>query len=252
MTQRRRTPLLVAIVLCAVWLASCASDSPAEACARGPLVASARQRAERAVAELERTTTVELEESVTAVVDQLLLLRDISPRDLKDPLGTLIAAYGQLVVALDDVGWNPTVADNDAAVAKARAAFAETTVANAVENVTEFYAQQCEIALGESDPLFAITGTTLPLPESSDEPTLDAPDDPAAATNELQAVGFLIGETYGVALEASQAECVARSLGASFKSASDIDVNDEQYFALVKETFVSCGVTTPPTTTPDN
>ena len=249
----RRLVMRAALVTLALTcLVACADESPGEACARGPLFSSARQRAERAVSELDRTTTIELEESVTAVVDQLLLLREISPRDLRDALGVLLAAYGQLVVALDDAAWNPEVANNDPAVSTARAAFAETSVAQAVEEVTQFYAQQCELALGESNPLFAITGTTLPLPESGDEASLDAPEDAGASASELQAVGFLIGETYGVALVAPEAECVARSLGATFADASDINVNDEQYFALVVETFVSCGVTTPPTTTPEN
>ena len=250
--MRRRLAFGVMTLLVFASLTGCGDESPGEACARGPLFSSSRQRAERAVSELDRTTTIELEESVTAVVDQLLLLREISPRDLRDSLGVLLAAYGQLVVALDDVSWNPEVANNDPAVSAARAAFAETSVAQAVDEVTQFYAQQCELAIGESNPLFAITGTTLPLPESGEEASLDAAEVPGVTPSELQAVGFLIGETYGVALVAQEAECVARSLGTTFSDANDIDVNDEQYFALVVETFVSCGVTTPPTTTPEN
>ena len=250
--MRRRLAFGGMTLLVFASLTGCGDESPGEACARGPLFSSSRQRAERAVSELDRTTTIELEESVTAVVDQLLLLREISPRDLRDSLGVLLAAYGQLVVALDDVSWNPEVANNDPAVSAARAAFAETSVAQAVDEVTQFYAQQCELAIGESNPLFAITGTTLPLPESGEEASLDAAEDPEVTPSELQAVGFLIGETYGVALVAQEAECVARSLGTTFSDANDIDVNDEQYFALVVETFVSCGVTTPPTTTPEN
>lgn len=243
---------IVGIVIFVVGLASCSSESAGEACARGPLFSSARERAERAVAELERTTTVELEESVSSIVDQVLLLREVSPRSLRDPLGVLLAAYGQLVVAFDDVAWNPQVAMADPGVADARAAFAETSVSTAADTVEEFFADQCEIALGESNPLFAVTGTTLPLPEPGEEPRLDAAEDPVVTPSELQSVGFLIGETYGVALVAEEAECIARALGTTFSDASDIDVSDEQYFALVTETFVSCGVTTPPTTTPDN
>ena len=134
----------------------------------------------------------------------------------------------------------------------ARAAFAETSVSTAADTVEQFFADQCKLALGESNPLFAVVGTTLPLPEPGEEPRLDAAEDPTVSPGELQSVGFLIGETYGVALVAQEAECIARSLGATFADASDVDVNDEQYFALVTETFVSCGVTTPPTTTPDN
>lgn len=251
MSRRRRTGWC-SLALIAVAVASCAAESPAEACARGPMFSSARTRAERAVAELERTTTVELQESVSAFVDQVLLLRDVSPRSLRDPLGVLLAAYGQLVVAFDDIAWNPQTASSDAVVATARSAFTETSVSMAADEIETFFADQCKLALDQSNPLFAVTGTTLPLPVAGQEPSLDAADDATVTPSELQAIGFLVGETYGVALVPSEAECIARSLGATFVDASDIDVSDEQYFRLVTETFVSCGVTTPPTTTPDN
>lgn len=246
-------------VLSAMSLAatSCASESPAEACQRGPLFSSSRQRAERAVSELERTTSVELEDSVSAIVDQVLVLREVSPRSLRDPLGVLLAAYGQLVVAFEGVSWDPQVAMADASVAMARSAFAESSVSTATETIEMFFTEQCDLALLESDPLFATTGTTLPLAEPGEEPSLDAAEDQFASASELQALGFVIGETYGVALVADEAECIARLLGIQFGAtgeaeSSDASVDDEQYFALVLETFVSCGVATPPTTTPDN
>lgn len=248
----RASALIVGSALCATMLLACGAESAAEVCARGPIFDSARQRAERAVAEFDRTTTIELEESVTSMVDQLLLLREISPRELRDPLGVLLAAYGQLVVALNDTAWNPQVAATDPTVASARSAFAETSVAEATDEVRDFFDQQCAVALGESNPLFAITGTTLPLPEVSEEPSLDAEEAPVVSDSELQAIGFLLGETYGVALLASEAECVARSLGVTLGEVTDVSLDDAQFFAKVTEVFTSCGVATPPTTTPDN
>jgi len=231
-------------------LVACGAESAAEVCARGPIFAAARARAERSVAEIDTTSTIELEESLNALVDQLLVLRDVSPGELRDPLGTLLAAYGQLVVALDDVGWVPQSAAADSAVATARAAFTETSVSDATSEVEAFFDEQCKIAVGESDPLFAVVGSTLPLPEVSEEPSRDATEDDAASSSELASIGFLIGETYGVALVAIEAECIASRIGVTFADASDINVDDEQFFALVGDSFVACGVTTPPTTTP--
>ena len=213
------------------------------------MFSSARQRAELAVSELDRTTTIELRESVVAVVDQLLLLREVSPSSLRDPLGVLVAAYGQLVVALEEAAWDPLTAGTDPAVAAARAAFAETSVAESVDEVSQFFDQQCEIAIGESNPLFAITGTTLPLPESGDEAALDAPDTNTVDEGELTAIGFTLGESYGVALTANEALCVARALAGS-KAAQDAALDDDAYFAVIVEIFDTCAVATPPTTTP--
>lgn len=105
--NRLRTISVFAAVLAIATLASCSNETAGEACARGPIFAAARARAERSVAEIDTTSTIELEESLNALVDQLLVLRDVSPSELRDPLGTLLAAYGQLVVALDDIGWDP-------------------------------------------------------------------------------------------------------------------------------------------------
>lgn len=248
----RRTGGLVLVFASISLMVACGGESAAEACARGPLFSSARTRAERAVTELERTTTLELEDSLSAMVDQVLVLREVSPRELRDPLGVLLAAYGQLVVAFNQVAWDPQAAEADAQVAAARSAFAETSVSNAVDVVEDFFARQCEIAIGQSDPLFAVTGTTLPLPEPGEEARLDADEDAQVSSSELQAIGFVIGETYGVALLASEAECIARALGLTFAEASDIDVPQEEFFGVITATFESCGVSTPPTTTPDN
>ncbi len=237
------------VALSSLLVSACGSESAAEACARGPMFSSARQRAERAVSELDRTTTIELRESVVAVVDQLLLLREVSPSSLRDPLGVLVAAYGQLVVALEEAAWDPLTAGTDPAVAAARAAFAETSVAESVDEVSQFFDQQCEIAIGESNPLFAITGTTLPLPESGDEAALDAPDTNTVDEGELTAIGFTLGESYGVALTADEALCVARALAGS-KAAQDAALDDDAYFAVIVEIFDTCAVATPPTTTP--
>lgn len=248
---RRLTSTMLACVL-ALGLIGCGSESAAEACARGPLFSSARIRAERAVTELDRTTTIELEESLSAVVDQVLVLREVSPRELRDDLGVLLAAYGQLVVAFNQTAWDPQAAITDAQVAKARAAFAETSVSTAADDIEQFFSRQCQLAIGQSNPLFAVTGTTLPLPIPSEEPSLDADDQASVSPSELQAIGLVIGETYGVALTAEQAECIATNLGVTFTEVGDIDVTNDAFFELISDTFISCEVTTPPTTTPDN
>lgn len=243
---------LVAGLVCAVSVVACGSDTPAQACAQGPLFASARQRAERAVSELDGTTSIELEESVIAIADRVALMREVSPRSLRDPLGVLLAAYGQLVVALNDTGWDPASATNDPRVMSARAAFAEESVAAARTAVEDFLAEQCELARGASDPNFALTGTTLPLPEGSEEPSRDATEDDGATASELQSFGFAIGDSYGVVLDATQAECIARALGVTYVDGSDSDIDDDEFLATVSAAFTQCGVTTPPTTTPDN
>lgn len=248
---RRLTAMMVTSVIGFVAV-GCGSESAAEACARGPLFSSARSRVERAVTELDRTTTIELEESLSAIVDQVLVLREVSPRELRDALGVLLAAYGQLVVAFNQVVWDPQAALTDAQVARARASFAETSVSTAADQVEQFFARQCQLAIGQSNPLFAVTGSTLPLPEPGEEPSTDADERAVVSPGELQAIGFVIGETYEVALTAEQAECIATSLGVTFTEAGDIDVTNDAFFELISDTFVSCGVTTPPTTTPDN
>ncbi|NDF71702.1 MAG: hypothetical protein EB138_01820 [Actinobacteria bacterium] len=116
---------LVAI-LALVAVSACGGDSVADTCEQAGLLENARARVERAVTTLEQTSQLELEEATLDIVDRLALLREVAPRDLRSPLGVLLAAYGQLTVSLGNIGWSPTLAANDAAVQTARRAFKRT------------------------------------------------------------------------------------------------------------------------------
>lgn len=252
LAQRRRfVRAVVAAVLVAV-LAGCSSDAPAAACSQGTLFAAARQRVERAVSELDATTSLELQESVVAMSDLVAVMREVSPRSLRDPLGVLLAAYGQLVVSLDAVGFDTTAAATSASVANARTAFTDESVVLALTAVEDFLADQCELARSATNPGFALTGTTLPLPDISEEPNRDVIEDGSDAALELQAFGFAIGDTYGVVLQAPQAQCIGQQLFALFGATGqldDVDLDDEEYFDIVRQTFVDCGITALTTST---
>ncbi len=239
--------------LLVVSLAGCGDESPAAACSQGALFSASRQRVERAVSELDTTTSLELQESVVAMSDLVAVMREVSPRSLREPLGLLLAAYGQLVVSLDAIGFDPVAASTSARVASARVAFTDKSVVEALIAVEDFLTDQCELARSATNPGFALTGTTLPLPEIVEEPSRDVIEDGSDTALELQTLGFAYGETYDIALEASQAQCIGQQMFALFGSSGnldDVDVDDEEYLDIVRQTFVDCGVTSlVPTTT---
>ena len=238
--------------LLVVSLVGCGEESPAAACSQGTLFAASRQRVERAVSELDTTTSLELQESVIAMSDLVAVMREVSPRSLRESLGVLLAAYGQLVVSLDAIGFDPVAASTSARVASARVAFTDKSVVEALIAVEDFLTDQCELARSATNPGFALTGTTLPLPEIVEEPSRDVIEDGSDTALELQTLGFAYGETYDIALEASQAQCIGQQMFALFGSSDnldDVDVDDEEYFDLVRQTFVDCGVTSLVTTT---
>ena len=238
--------------LLVVSLVGCGDESPAAACSQGTLFAASRQRVERAVSELDTTTSLELQESVIAMSDLVAVMREVSPRSLRESLGVLLAAYGQLVVSLDAIGFDPVAASTSARVASARVAFTDKSVVEALIAVEDFLTDQCELARSATNPGFALTGTTLPLPEIVEEPSRDVIEDGSDTALELQTLGFAYGETYDIALEASQAQCIGQQMFALFGSSDnldDVDVDDEEYFDLVRQTFVNCGVTSLVTTT---
>ena len=238
--------------LLVVSLVGCGDESPAAACSQGTLFAASRQRVERAVSELDTTTSLELQESVIAMSDLVAVMREVSPRSLRESLGVLLAAYGQLVVSLDAIGFDPVAASTSARVASARVAFTDKSVVEALIAVEDFLTDQCELARSATNPGFALTGTTLPLPEIVEEPSRDVIEDGSDTALELQTLGFAYGETYDIALEASQAQCIGQQMFALFGSSGnldDVDVDDEEYLDLVRQTFVDCGVTSLVTTT---
>ncbi len=248
----RRFTAAAMTALLVVSLVGCGEESPAAACSQGTLFAASRQRVERAVSELDTTTSLELQESVIAMSDLVAVMREVSPRSLRESLGVLLAAYGQLVVSLDAIGFDPVAASTSARVASARVAFTDKSVVEALIAVEDFLTDQCELARSATNPGFALTGTTLPLPEIVEEPSRDVIEDGSDTALELQTLGFAYGETYDIALEASQAQCIGQQMFALFGSSGnldDVDVDDEEYLDLVRQTFVDCGVTSLVTTT---
>ena len=248
----RRFTAVAMTALLVVSLVGCGDESPAAACSQGTLFAASRQRVERAVSELDTTTSLELQESVIAMSDLVAVMREVSPRSLRESLGVLLAAYGQLVVSLDAIGFDPVAASTSARVASARVAFTDKSVVEALIAVEDFLTDQCELARSATNPGFALTGTTLPLPEIVEEPSRDVIEDGSDTALELQTLGFAYGETYDIALEASQAQCIGQQMFALFGSSDnldDVDVDDEEYLDLVRQTFVDCGVTSLVTTT---
>lgn len=254
-TRKRRrarvaTSLLVALLIAP--LAGCATDDPQAACTQGPAFAAARLRADLAVSELSSTTRLELEESVVAITDQVGLLREVSPRALRDPLGVVLAAYGQLLVALDALGWDPLLAASDARVSSARAAFADDTVSSAFADVEAFFDEQCRLALGDTFGNLAVVGTTLPLPPESQEPSLDGSEEDGAPDQELRAIAATLVQRYGVVLSDEEALCLGRLLVASALTASDTDLDDAALQAILIQLFNRCSLDTTPLTNPDN
>lgn len=253
MTQfAHRFTAAAATALLVVSLVGCGDESPAAACSQGTLFAASRQRVERAVSELDTTTSLELQESVIAMSDLVAVMREVSPGSLREPLGVLLAAYGQLVVSLDAVGFDPIAAATSARVASARVAFTDKSVVEALTAVEDFLIDRCELARSATNPGFALTGTTLPLPEILEEPNRDVIEDGSDTALELQTLGFAFGETYDIALEGSQARCIGQQMFELFGSSGnldDVDVDDEEYLGIVRQTFVDCGVTSLVTTT---
>jgi hypothetical protein len=81
---------------------------------------------------------------------------------------------------------------------------------------------------------------------------MDVNEDDLVGESELEALGYSIGESYGVALTGSEATCIATELGTMFANGTDADITNEGLFDVVKAAFVSCDVTTPPITAPNN
>ena len=252
-TVTRRMPAhaarFVFLVGCAMSLVACGGDAVAETCEQTLLLDNARARVERAVTSLAQSSQVEIEEASLDIVDRLALMRDVAPRELRPALGVLLAAYGQLSVSLGNIGWDTSLAATDAAVVTARAAFTDTSVAGALSTIADWTLEQCGRTPQAVSAEFAASGTTLPMPEVSEEPSRDVDEANLVTDGELTAIGFTIGETYGVALTATEALCVARTLAQS-PEASSAQSSDDEYFAVIVDTFTACAVATPPTTAP--
>jgi hypothetical protein len=155
-------------------------------------------------------------------------------------------------VSLEAVGFDPRVATGDAAVAAARAAFADDSIVTASISVEEFLAQQCEIALAQLPSNFAVVGTTLPPPAGSDEAARDDIEDERPTDQELAAIAQTLVDRFGISLGEDDAACLGTQLLRSDLTRSDADIDDASLVVELATLFARCSLDTAllPTTDP--
>ena len=234
---------LVLVVGVAVGAAACSSRE--DFCRALPGVDAALTRVDAGLIDEPFVSSVDARESITLLVDRLTLLREAGPRAVRSALGSLLAAYGQVAVAYEAVDWDPQVAAGDDGVAAARSALGGSDIVTAREELVAYATGECDIDIDPAQLGNFVVPTTLPLPSFSPEPAADAPDQ-GSSENVLSAVGFVIAETYRIAITIDQAECVGARAAAD--DARLADATPEETHEWTVDVFAECGITTVPTT----
>lgn len=242
MTVQRivRLMLVAGIAVC---LSACSSRE--DFCRAVPGADAALTRVDAGLVDEHFVSSVDARDSITLLIDRLTLLREAGPRAVRGSLGTLLAAYGQVAVAYEAVGWDPQVAVGDDGVATARTALGDEAVITARGELAAYATSECNIDIDPAQLGDFLSPTTLPLPSFSPEPAADAPDE-GTAENVLSAVGFVIAETYRIAVTNEEAQCVgARAADDDVRLA---DATPEETHEWTVNVFAQCGITTVPTT----
>ncbi len=242
MTKRRLARVLIVVGMIA---GSAACSSREDFCRALPGVDAALTRVDTGLIDEPFMSVVDARDSITLLVDRLTLLREAAPRAVRSALGNLLAAYGQVAVAYEAVDWDPQVASGDDAVASARTALGNEDIVAARDDLSAYATQECDVDVDPARLGDFVVPTTLPLPSFSEEPAADAPDQ-GAAEDVLSAVGFVIAETYRVAITIEQAACVGAR--AAVDDARLADATPEETHEWAVSVFAECGITTVPTT----
>ncbi len=236
--------LRVALV-CGLLVGVAACSSREDFCRALPGANAALGRVDVGVLDEPFASVVDAQESVLLLIDRLTLLREASPREVRSALGTLLAAYGQVAVAYEAVGWDPQVASGDDGVVAARATLGNADVVSARDELSTYASKECNIDVDPARLGDFIVPTTLPLPSFSSEPAADVPDQ---GTNEdvLSAVGFVIAEEYGMAITIEEAACIGERAAADDALLNEATADETYRWAV--SAFSTCDIPTVPTT----
>jgi hypothetical protein len=233
------------LLVIAIIVGGSACSSREDFCRAFPGADADLSRVDAALIDDPFVSSFDARESITRLVDRLTLLREAAPRSVRDSLGTLLAAYGQVAVAYEAVDWDPQVAAGDDGVATARSALGSGDIVVAREELAAYATGECNVDVDPARLGDFVVPTTLPLPSFSPEPAADAPDQ-GATEDVLSAVGFVIAEAYRIAITVEQAACVGAR--AADDEASLADDTPEQTHEWTVNAFAECGITTVPTT----
>ena len=241
-TKSRLVPLVLVVGMI-VGASACSSRD--DFCRALPGVDAALNRVDTGLIDEAFVSVVDARDSISLLVDRLTLLREAAPRAVRDSLGNLLAAYGQVAVAYEAVGWDPQVAAGDGGVTAARTALGNGDIVAAREELAAYATQECEVDVDPTRLGDFIVPTTLPLPSFSPEPAADAPDQ-GTTEDVFSAVGFVIAEAYGIAITIEQATCVGSRSAAD--EAELAEASSQATHEWTVSAFAACGITTVPTT----
>lgn len=232
-------------LVCGLLVSVAGCSSREDFCRALPGTDAALKRVDAGVLDEPFVSVVDARESVLLLVDRLTLLREAAPREARSALGTLLAAYGQIAVAYEAVGWDPQVAVEDDGVVAARTALGNADVVTARDELSTYASGECNVNVDPARLGDFVVPTTLPLPSFSPEPAADVPDQ-GTTENVLSAVGFVIAERYGIAITIEEAACIGERAAADDALLNGATTDETHRWALT--TFTDCGITTVPTT----
>ena len=241
MRQFRLFILLSPILATSFLLSACGRDAETESiCELSSRWNAASSDVAKVLVEVDSSSAAQIRDSMSEAVATLVAYSTIAPREIRAEVELLLNSYGSLANAFEQINWQGSTSNKDAAVSSAGVRLASNEVQSAQEKFAKYIADNCSFDLDNAIVQFPNSGTTLPDPIVQDE---SAPEIDAGFDNEnsvARAFGFVVVERFGVAITDAQADCVGNALlNATSLKPETVDIT---YWQLLQEIFNSCNV----------
>jgi hypothetical protein len=141
--------------------------------------------------------------------------------------------------AMDDVFWDVTLAVNNSDALAASSVFTDPQMLKEANNVESFVIEKC--GLPEFTPNDENFFGTLPMPYIAPPTATEPPTGPVNQESEDIALGTMVGNLFGLTLNAEEVSCIGRELQ-DIVDVTSATSNADQYVQQYQQAFDTCEI----------
>jgi hypothetical protein len=151
----------------------------------------------------------------------------------------LLTNLQQFNAAMDDVLWDVSLAVNDSTALAAASVFTDSEMLKEANNIESYVIEKC--GLPDFTPNDENAFGTLPLPYIAPPTATEPPTGPVNQESEDIALGTMVGNLFGLTLNAEEVKCIGQELQGVVDVTSATS-NEAQYIGQYQSAFDTCNI----------
>jgi hypothetical protein len=233
----RATSLLGMALVASFVLGGCSWNNEQTLCDDVPSVAAYVIRMSQGLDNFSEDQYSQLRQTSLSVYDTVSQVLEDAEFTL--PAQTLSLNLQRFNNAMDEVFWDVSLAVYDSDALSASSVFTDQRMLNEANNVEAYVIEKCGIP--EFTPNDENLFGTLPLPYIAPPTATEPPTGPVNQDSEDNALGTMVGNLFGLTLNAEQVTCIGRELQ-DIVDVTSAASNADQYVQQYQKAFTTCEI----------